>query len=170
MAMNTTTTDKTREAFGNVADKAKDVASSFADKAKDAAGNFADMAKDAAGNLTDKAKDATTTVTHKAEDLAKNAGQYAKQAGQKADDATASFGHTIKSAADTVRAKGPHDGILGSATSATAGAMESTGRYLEQEKLSGMAHDMTELIRRNPIQALLIAGAIGFLVGRTLKS
>ena len=169
MAMNPTT-DKSREGFGNVADKAKDAATNFADKAKDTAGHLADKAKDAAGNLADKAKDAASTAGHKAEDLAKNAGDYAKQAGQKADDATASFGHTIKSAADTVRAKGPHEGFLGSATSATAGCMENTGRYLEEEKLSGMAKDVTELIRKNPIPALFIAAGIGFLVGRTLKS
>ncbi len=167
---NNTAGDKTRDAASHFADKAKDTASNFADKAKDAAGNLADKAKDAAGNLADKAKDATSNVTHKAEDLAKNAGDYAKQAGQKADDATASFGHNIRSAADTVRSKGPHDGPLGSATSAAAGALESTGRYLEEEKLSGMAHDVTELIRRNPIPALFIAAGVGFLVGRTMKS
>jgi ElaB/YqjD/DUF883 family membrane-anchored ribosome-binding protein len=158
MATNSTT-GMTRETVGNVADRAKDAASHMADKAKDTAGYMADKTKQAAGNLADKAKD----VTHKAEDLAKTAGH-------KADDATAYVGSGIRSAADTVRSKGPHDGVLGSATSATAGALESTGRYLEEEKLSGMAEDVNQLIRKNPIPALFVAAGIGFLLGRMLRS
>jgi ElaB/YqjD/DUF883 family membrane-anchored ribosome-binding protein len=144
--------DKPREMVGNAADRAKEMTMNVADKAKDTASNLADKAKDTAAN-----------VTHKAEELAKTAGR-------KADDATAAVGSSIRSAADTVRAKGPHDGILGSATSATAGALESTGRYLEHEKLSGMAEDMTNLVRRNPIPALLVAAGVGFLIGRALRS
>jgi ElaB/YqjD/DUF883 family membrane-anchored ribosome-binding protein len=146
-----TTADKVREGFGDIADQAKG-----------AAVNLADRAKDTASNLADKAKDAASTVTHKAEDLAKTAGR-------KADDATAAVGHGIRSAAETVRNKGPHDGMFGSATSAAAGAMESTGRFIEEEKLSGMAEDMTNLVRRNPIPALFIAVGVGFLLGRFLK-
>ncbi len=121
-----------------------------------------EMTRETVNKLADKAKDATATVTHKAEDLVKDAGQ-------RADDATATVGHSIRSAADTVRSKGPHDGMLGSATSATASALESTGRYLEDEKLSGMAEDVTEMIRRNPLPALCIAAGLGFLLGRMLR-
>jgi ElaB/YqjD/DUF883 family membrane-anchored ribosome-binding protein len=152
-------TEKARETVGHAADKAKDMAGNLADKAKDTAAQVSDKARDLAGNLADKAKN----VTHEAEDMAKNAGR-------RADDATAHVGSGIRSAADTVRAKGPHDGLLGSATSATAGALESTGRYLEEEKLSGMAQDVGELIRKNPVPALLVAAGIGFLIGRMVRS
>jgi ElaB/YqjD/DUF883 family membrane-anchored ribosome-binding protein len=155
--------DKPREVVGNAADRAKDMTMNVADKAKTTAVNLAEKAKDTASNLADRTKDTAANVTHKAEDLAKTAGR-------KADDATAAVGCSIRSAADTVRAKGPHDGLLASATTAAAGALESTGRYLEQEKLSGMAEDMTNLIRRNPIPALLVAAGIGFLLGRALRS
>ncbi len=124
---NQSTTEMTRETFSNLADKAKD----------------------AAGDLAGKAKDATATVAHQAQDLVKDAGQ-------RADDATATVGHSIRSAADTVRSKGPHDGMLGSATSATAAALESTGRYLEErEAPASMAEDVTEMIRRNPLPGLV---------------
>lgn len=162
MATNSTT-EKTRENVGNFADKAKDAAHNLADKAKDATSQFADKAKNVADNVADKAKDTTANLTHQAQDLAKNAGKSA-------DDATATVGHSIRSAADTVRSKGPHDGMLGSATSATASAMENTGRYLEEEKLSGMASDVTEMIRRNPLPALCIAAGVGFLLGRMMRS
>jgi ElaB/YqjD/DUF883 family membrane-anchored ribosome-binding protein len=158
-----TNMDTPREMVGNAADRAKDMTMNVADKAKNTAANLAEKAKDTASNLADKTKDTAANVTHKAEELAKTAGR-------KADDATAAVGSSIRSAADTVRDKGPHDGLLGSATSATAGALESTGRYLEQEKLSGMAEDMTNLVRRNPIPALLVAAGVGFLIGRALRS
>jgi ElaB/YqjD/DUF883 family membrane-anchored ribosome-binding protein len=141
------TSDKPRETVGTAADRAKDVLVHAADKTKDLAGNLAEKAKN---------------VTTQAEDVAKNAGR-------RADDAAAYVGSGIRSAADTVRSKGPHDGLLGSATSATAGALESTGRYLEHEKLSGMLEDMGNLVRRNPIPALLICAGIGFLVGRMVR-
>lgn len=122
----------------------------------------AEKTRETFSNFADKAKDATATVAHKAEELCKDAEQ-------RADDATAQVGHKIRSAADTVRSKGPHDGMLGSATATTASALESTGRYLEEEKLSGMANDVTELIRRNPLPALCIAAGLGFLLGRMLR-
>jgi ElaB/YqjD/DUF883 family membrane-anchored ribosome-binding protein len=147
-----TNMDKPREAVANMADRAKDTAMDVADKAKNTASNLADKTKDTAANVTQKAE------------------ELAKTAGRKADDATAAVGSSIRSAADTVRSKGPHEGVLGSATSATASALDSTGRYLEQEKLSGMAEDMTQLIRRNPISALFVAAGIGFLIGRALRS
>jgi ElaB/YqjD/DUF883 family membrane-anchored ribosome-binding protein len=137
----------------------EDIMANTTDTLRENVGNAADKAKDAAAHVVDKAKD----VTRQAEDVAKNVGR-------RADDVTAHVGSGIRSAGETVRSKGPQEGVLGSATSATAGALESTGRYLEEEKLSGMAEDMTNVIRRNPITALLVAAGIGFLIGRALRS
>jgi len=60
--------------------------------------------------------------------------------------------------------------VLGTPAQAVAAGLEKGGRYLEQEGLSGMMDDVTDLIRRNPVPALLIGMGIGFLVGRTLGS
>jgi hypothetical protein len=56
--------------------------------------------------------------------------------------------------------------VLGSAKSAAADALERTGRYVEQEGFSGMAGDVSELIRKNPIPALLLGIGFGFLLAR----
>jgi hypothetical protein len=48
--------------------------------------------------------------------------------------------------------------------------MEGAGKYLEDKNLHGMVDDMTGLIKRNPIPAVLIGLGIGFLVGRALSS
>jgi hypothetical protein len=50
-----------------------------------------------------------------------------------------------------------------------ASALDSSGRYLEEQGLSGMAEDVTNLIRRNPIPAMLIGVGLGFLLARLTR-
>jgi hypothetical protein len=54
--------------------------------------------------------------------------------------------------------------------SGVASALDSSGRYLEEQGLSGMADDVTNLIRRNPIPAMLIGVGLGFLLARLTRS
>jgi hypothetical protein len=56
--------------------------------------------------------------------------------------------------------------MLGSAKSAVADALDHTGGYVSQEGLSGMADDLSGLIRKNPIPALLIGIGVGYLLAR----
>ena len=81
-------------------------------------------------------------------------------------DATKTVGGGMESLGGTIRDKGPHSGVLGSATSAVAGTLESGGRYLHEQGLSGIADDVTNTIRRHPVPALLIAVGLGFLCAR----
>jgi len=131
-------------------------------------------AHDAAQGVGQKAQDLAHTAAQKAQDLAHTAGQKvqdaAHTAGQKAEDATASLGGTLKSAADRVRENAPREGMLGRGAEAFASTLERGGDYLRDKNLTGMADDMTELIRRNPLPAVLIAVGFGFLLGRTLRS
>jgi hypothetical protein len=88
----------------------------------------------------------------------------------RADSATQSVGSGIQSLAGTIRDKGPQSGVLGNATEGLAGGLESTGRYLQQGGLSGMGRDLTDLIRRNPVPALLVGFGLGLLLSRALSS
>jgi hypothetical protein len=76
----------------------------------------------------------------------------------------------MESLADTVRDRGPSSGVLGSATGAVAGTLEQAGRYMEDKNLSGMMDDVTGMIKRNPIPALLLGIGLGFVLGRALRS
>jgi hypothetical protein len=132
------------------------------------------QAREAASSAVEKAKDTASGLMDKARDAASNVGQAASNmastVGQKAESATASVGGGMRSLGETVREKGPESGFLGSATKSVAGALENTGSYLEEKNLSGMADDLTNLIRRNPIPALLIGVGLGFLLARTMRS
>lgn len=123
----------------------------------------ADKGKDMASSAMDKAKDMASSVAH-------TAGNVASAVGRKAEDATSAVGSGMKSLGGTIREQGPHSGVLGSATSGVAGALESSGRYLEEHGLSGIGEDVTNLIRRNPFPALLVGIGIGFLIARATRS
>ena len=86
--------------------------------------------------------------------------------GEKANDATAAVGSGMKSLAGTIRQAMPDDGVLGTASSSVAESLESGGRYLQQEGIGGMAKDVTNLIRRNPVPAVLAGIGIGFLLAK----
>jgi len=144
------------------------------DKAKDAASTAYDKAKDTASGAVDKAKDAASTAYDRAKDMAGQAGDAlgsaASTVGKKAEDATSSAGSGMQSLAGTIREQGPSSGMLGQATRGVASALEQGGRYLEDKNLSGMADDLTGLIKNNPIPALLIGVGVGFLLGRAIRS
>jgi amidase len=108
----------------------------------------------------------------KGRDLASRAGDTAgdalKTAGQKADQLAASVGERAHSAADAVRRHGPQEGMLGNATKTVADTIDQTGRYLQDEGLTGMMGDVGNMIKRNPIPALFVGIGIGYLLARAL--
>jgi len=124
--------------------------------------SFTDKAKDTASNVVDKAKQAASNVAEKARDVASNLGD-------RAEGAVSSVGSGMQSLAGTIRDKAPSGGMLGGAASGVAGALETSGRYLEEEGLSGMGEDLTRLIRKNPIPAMLIGIGLGFLLARITR-
>jgi len=131
---------------------AKKDAQQFANKAKDAAQSAADTARDAASHLGQAASSAANTV------------------GKKAEEWTAGAGSRVESLGETVRNQGPHSGMLGRANEAVAGGLENAGEYIKDKNLSGMMGDITDLVKRNPIPALLVGLGVGYLVGRAMRS
>jgi len=131
------TATKTESKVEDLTSKARDAASTTYDKAKEGAGMVADRAKETASHL-----------------------------GRQAEDVTANVGRGMESLAGTIREKMPREGMMGSATSRVAGGLEATGQYLEEEGLSGMSRDLTNMIRNNPIPALFVGIGLGFVLAR----
>ncbi len=139
--------------------KAQDVGNTLGQTATSVAENV----KSAAGYVGDKARDAASAVT-------KEGQQAASYLGQKAEDATGAVGNRLKAAGEAIRHNAPHDGALGQASSAVAKTLEDTGGYLQREGLEGMACDMANMIKRNPIPSLFVGVGIGFLLARATTS
>jgi hypothetical protein len=119
--------------------------------------------QDAAAGATEKAREMASNVADKARDVASSVGQ-------KAEDAASSVGGGMASLAGTIRENAPREGMLGSAAASVADTLESGGRYLQEEGFGGMADDLTDLIRRNPIPAVLVGIGLGFLLARSTRS
>jgi gas vesicle protein len=143
-----TNTSRPQEDFSKAKNQAGQMADAAKDKASDIASNVADKAKDVASNVADRAKNMASNLGHKAE------------------DATHAVGSSMQSLGGTVREKLPHEGAIGAAASSIAGSLESGGQYLKEEGLSGIAEDVTNMIRRNPVPAMLVGLALGFIIAR----
>lgn len=120
-------------------------------------------AKDQFENPTEK-KDQSglSNITDTARDVARSAVD-------KADSAASKAGENISSFGETVREKGPKEGYLGAATRTVASGIESTGDYLANKGVSGMADDMVSVLRNYPIATLLVGVGIGFLLARSMS-
>jgi len=125
--------------------------------------NLTEQAKGVAENVKDKAKQAGEYV----KDKAGQAGEFVRD---KADQAAGTAGKGMESLAGTIRDKGPQQGFLGRATSTVADTLDRTGKYLEDQGVSGMAGDLTTLIKNHPLPAVLVGIGLGFMLARLTTS
>jgi hypothetical protein len=125
-------------------------------KVEDKAAHFTNDLKNAAAAAAEAAaaKDTTLSLTDRAKDMA-------SAAAETAGNVATAVGHTARDAASAV------GNTIGNAGSAVAGAVESGGRFLKDQGVSA-AEDITALIRRNPIPAVLISIAAGYVLARAI--
>jgi hypothetical protein len=121
-----------------------------------------EQARQAAAEALQKAKEACEMVGCVA-------GHTAEAVGKKADDLTAAAGHEIKSAGDAIDKKSPDTGVTGMAGHAVAGTLQGSGGYIEKAKLSGMAHDLAQVIRDHPVPTMLVCFGLGYCVARMIR-
>jgi ElaB/YqjD/DUF883 family membrane-anchored ribosome-binding protein len=124
---------------------------------------------DIRGTVESATTQAGEAVQQTASSAMSKAQELAGTASKRVDEATAALGERVRSAGSTLRERGPRDGMLGTATGSVADSLEQTGRYIQEEGLVGMAEDITELIRRNPIPAMLVGVGIGFMLAKLFR-
>ena len=159
MSNTTTMPSGNKPEWAPTVDKAKEVA----DKAKAAAASVGELASDAASAVGAMANQAAC-------DVGSMASHAACDVGKKADNLTASAGVGIQQWGDRLSKNAPHEGVLGSASQAFAKTIKDGGEYLEDAKLSGITEDIAQLVRRNPIPAVLIAIGLGWFAAHKLRS
>lgn len=59
---------------------------------------------------------------------------------------------------------------MGSAATNIADTLERSGDYLKEEGFTGIADDITKMIRSNPLPAVCLAAGIGFLAAQMCRS
>jgi len=115
--------------------------------------------KDTAAGLSQKAGEALNDAKAKAQ-------EYGSAAVEKARGASAAMGEKMSSLAGSLRGNAPEQGMMGSAAHSVADSLDTAGSYLQDKTVENMAKDLTDLIRRYPVQALLIGLGIGYLFSR----
>jgi len=110
-----------------------------------------DNAADKAKSLTERASDAAQTVKDQGENLINRAGDLASQARDKAQDWAGDARDAVQHAGEKAQR------WAGDAYDTTADQVGDFGR------------EVTILVRKHPIPALLIGFGIGLLLGRTAR-
>jgi uncharacterized protein YjbJ (UPF0337 family) len=78
-------------------------------------------------------------------------------------------GEKIGSIADVIREKAPHEGAVGTAATAVAEKLDVAGSYLQEKDLDHVLSDVSSIIRRYPVPALLVGLGIGYLLARSTR-
>jgi polyhydroxyalkanoate synthesis regulator phasin len=138
--------EQAKEKGKEVLDKGSDML----DKAKDMGTDALNRAKEAAGNVGTMATDTMTNVGKTADDWAKEGGHAIRQLGDRLD-------------------KQGGEGFTGTAAHAVADTLRTSGQYLEEHKLSGMAQDVVTMVKNHPVPAMLVCLGLGICIGRAMK-
>ena len=89
--------------------------------------------------------------------------EFGATAAKKANEAAPVIGEKMKSLADVIRGKAPREGKIGTTATKVAGGLESASHYLQEKKFDHLGEDFRGLVRRYPLQTLLVGLGLGFL-------
>jgi len=135
----------------NLKDQAQGTIENVKDKAQDVAGDVKDKVQDVAGDVKDRAQ------------------QVSSQVADRADAATTNVGERMSDMAQTIRDKAPTSGPVADAADTAAHTLERAGSYLQQQDLGDIRADLEGIIRRHPMESLLIGLGIGYLLARSMR-
>ena len=80
------------------------------------------------------------------------------------EELAGSIGHTMHSAAQTIRGAKKS---TGAALDTIADGIDHSTDYLSEQGIAGVVEDLETLIRRHPFQTLLIGVSVGYLLSRS---
>jgi ElaB/YqjD/DUF883 family membrane-anchored ribosome-binding protein len=118
----------------------------------------------------------STSAADRISDVAAAGRQKAYEAGRQAteqiDAKRGPAADALENAATTVHKTAeslPGGETVRNVAHSTAEKLETTAGYIREHDVKAMFSDVEDLVRRNPGPSLLIAAAIGFLIGRAFR-
>jgi len=113
---------------------------------------------------------ATGSATTKSTKRKKQSGGVAQQAEEKTDAGIQKSAEGLKKAADMTRSMTEdRSGPVGTIGSQAADVIEKGAGYLEQGDTERMIQDLEAMVRRRPMESLLIAAGAGFLLSKAMR-
>jgi ElaB/YqjD/DUF883 family membrane-anchored ribosome-binding protein len=116
-------------------------------------------------------------VTQDARDIASEAGErLGRRAGKRVQSGFSQVADRLEDTAERIdrladdrfRGTGAR-GRAGDMAHSTAGMMEEIAEYLRESDFSSVQKDLEQRVRDRPIQTLLLAAGVGWLVGKIMK-
>lgn len=129
-------------------------------------------------NRTESLERTGEQMGRKVESMAQRAGEQARQAaedigekaqrgGEKARQVAERVGDEISGASDRIQEKLRETGKgVGEAVNTVSEKVRASAQYLEDSSVEDVVDDVTVLVKRYPIHAVLLGVGIGFLLGR----
>ena len=111
----------------------------------------------------DKAKDVVTNVQHKASEIGDQAASRADAGMDKAAQGLGSLASTLRE-----RSESMGDSQMGSMATMAADRLESGAEMLRAKDTDQLVSDLEALVRRRPVESLLVAVGAGYLLSRAL--
>lgn len=134
-------------------------------KAGSTTSDFTDTMSDTAQSVKERVSEAASTAKQKVSDAG-------RQATDKIDQQRGPAADALQSAASTLHEKAedlPGGETVKSVAHSAAEKLQSTAGYIREHDVRAMLTDVEEIVKRNPGPSLLIAAAIGFLIGRAFR-
>jgi ElaB/YqjD/DUF883 family membrane-anchored ribosome-binding protein len=98
------------------------------------------------------------------------ASEFGDQAHHKADEGLDKASTGLHSAAEKLREQGgQHEGQVGDLASTAAEKLDSASGYLRERDTDQMVSELEDLVRRKPVESLLVAAGVGLLLSRLFK-
>lgn len=114
-----------------------------------------------------KTEDLAQRAGEKSREIADTVGDKAQRVSEKAREVAENVGERIAGASDTIQGKLRETGKeVGEVVSAVSDKVRSSAQYLEESSMQEVVEDVTTLIKRYPIHAVIIGAGIGFLLAR----
>ena len=127
--------------------------------------DMADAVSDTAQNVKEKVAGAASTAKQRVSETARHTTD-------KIDEQRAPAAEALQSAASTIHEKAedlPGGQTVRNVAHSAAEKLEATAGYIREHDIRTMMSDVEEVVKRNPGPSLLIAVAIGFLIGRAFR-
>lgn len=129
-------------------------------KARDKASEVQDKAGQVGEQVQDKAREMTEQVQDKAS-------QVSEQAHTMSDKGIDSAASGLDQAASMLRQQGEgREGAIGTAAATTADTLESASSYLHEKDTDQMMSDLEALVRKRPVESVLVAAGVGFVLSK----
>jgi ElaB/YqjD/DUF883 family membrane-anchored ribosome-binding protein len=123
-----------------------------------------------ADKMGDAYQQAAGQVSDKGQHLADSARQAGGQAQQKADEGMDRAASGLGQAAETLREQGQQrGGTVGNVAGTTADKLDLASQYLRDKDTDQLLNDLESLVRRKPVESVLTAAGIGFVLSKLFR-